>query len=273
MPFVLALLLAQVGPGGALPQAPLEIPRRKPDPAPLPPSRQVQCAALIRTAPQEALKLAEQWLAETTGSAQVDPAECKALALANLERWAEAEAAFLAARDAVPAHERARRAQFAAAAAIAAEAQGGRDRALALYKAAQEEAAAGGDSTLAGQIARDSAASLFAAGRTDEAMAALAKAREALPDDPATWLISARAARRLGKLAEAQTQIERAAGLDPRDPAIGLEAGVIAVLAGRDEAARKSWQSVIAAAPDSAEAKVAKGYLDQLGPPAASPPR
>ena len=45
----------------------------------------------------------------------------------------------------------------------------------------------------------------------------------------------------------------------PRDPQVGLEAGVIAVLSGRDDAARKSWQSVIAAAPDSDEAKTAHG--------------
>ncbi len=60
--------------------------------------------------------------------------------------------------------------------------------------------------------------------------------------------------------------IEKAAALAPQDPEIGLEAGVIAVLGGRDEAARRSWRSVLAAAPDSDQAKVAKGYLDQLGP-------
>jgi TolA-binding protein len=65
--------------------------------------------------------------------------------------------------------------------------------------------------------------------------------------------------------------IERAAQLFPVDPEIGLEAGVIAVLSGRDEAARKSWLSVIKAAPNSPSAKTAQGYLDQLGPEAASP--
>jgi hypothetical protein len=45
---------------------------------------------------------------------------------------------------------------------------------------------------------------------------------------------------------------------------VALEAGLIAVLAGRDEAARKSWQSVIAIAPTSAEAQTARDYLAQL---------
>jgi predicted TPR repeat methyltransferase len=69
----------------------------------------------------------------------------------------------------------------------------------------------------------------------------------------------------MNKLPEAQAQIEKAAALLPVDPEIGLEAGVIAVLAGRNEAARKSWQSVLTTAPDSEAAATAKGYLAQLG--------
>ena len=41
------------------------------------------------------------------------------------------------------------------------------------------------------------------------------------------------------------------------DAQIGLEAGVIAVLSGRDDAARRSWQSVLTAAPGSDAAKTA----------------
>jgi Flp pilus assembly protein TadD len=69
----------------------------------------------------------------------------------------------------------------------------------------------------------------------------------------------------MSDLEAAQTQIETAAGLDPRDPAIGLEAGVIAALAGHDEAARKSWDAVVALAPDSPEAKSARAYLAEIG--------
>ena len=76
----------------------------------------------------------------------------------------------------------------------------------------------------------------------------------------------------MGKLAEAQAQIERAYDLRPIDPAVGLEAGVIAVLSGRDGSARKSWQSVIDAAPQSAEAAAARGYIAQLGAGAGAEP-
>ena len=45
---------------------------------------------------------------------------------------------------------------------------------------------------------------------------------------------------------------------------MGLEAGVIAALAGNDEAARKSWNSVLGLAPDAPEAAIARTYLGQL---------
>jgi hypothetical protein len=57
--------------------------------------------------------------------------------------------------------------------------------------------------------------------------------------------------------------------LAPTDPAIGLEAGVIAALGGRDDAARQSWQSVVRLAPDTPEAETARTYLAQLDPPPA----
>jgi hypothetical protein len=52
--------------------------------------------------------------------------------------------------------------------------------------------------------------------------------------------------------------------LAPNDPEVGLEAGVIAVLDGRDEAARANWESVIALDPESPFAETARGYLAQL---------
>jgi Flp pilus assembly protein TadD len=85
-----------------------------------------------------------------------------------------------------------------------------------------------------------------------------------VPDDAQAWLLSATLSRRTGDLGTAQAQIERAAALEPRDPAIGLEAGVIAALGGRDDTARKSFESVVAAAPDSPQGTAAKQYLAQL---------
>ncbi|MCB2084241.1 MAG: hypothetical protein KDD90_09345, partial [Sphingomonadaceae bacterium] len=50
------------------------------------------------------------------------------------------------------------------------------------------------------------------------------------------------------------------------DPEVGLEAGVIAALAGRYDAARASFRSVVAQPHAGAAAKTAQDYLDQLGP-------
>jgi tetratricopeptide (TPR) repeat protein len=130
----------------------------------------------------------------------------------------------------------------------------------------------------------DRARALVALGREDAALGALEAATTLAPERAEAWLLKATLLRRLGQLPLAQTAIERAAPLAPGaagiGPEIGLEAGVIAVLAGRDEAARQSWQSVIDLAPESPAAATAKDYLAQLGdaaetapvPPAAQEP-
>ena len=278
MPLSLLLpLLAQVGPGAALPQAPLpDRPRRTasaPAAAPAPvKGRLQQCLDLAMVRPSEAIGLAESWLAEAKVMRdRAGAKQCKALAMTRIDGWNEAAALFLSAREDTPGHELAERARLGALAGnalIAAEDNAG---AFAALDAARADALKAGDAKLQGSIQVDRARALVALGRNDEAATALAEARTAAPDNPQAWLLSATLSRRMGKLAEAQAQIERAAELLPVEPEIGLEAGVIAVLSGRDEAARKSWQSVIRTAPDSAEAKTAQGYLDQLGPPVAQP--
>lgn len=261
-------LFAQIGPAGAMQHAPLEIPRAKKAAVAPVQGRLARCIALARSAPLEAIKETDAWLAEAKGSARADPGECKGLALTVLGRWQEAAAAFAAAHDDTALSELAQRAARGAMAGNAALAAGEAEAALAAFDTAHGEARRAKDLTLAGGIALDRTRALVALKRTEEAAAALAEARAVLPESPATWLLSATFSRREGKLADAQSQIERAARLDPRDPAIGLEAGVIAVLGGRDHAARLSWQAVIALAPDSGEAASAQAYLDQLGPAA-----
>lgn len=280
MPLPLALFLplaAQVGPGTALPQAPIEIHHRRPDAAPAstsapvriaaPPSRMESCLALARSDPASALDLAETWRKEAQGAARAEPGHCLGVALSELGRWDEAEAAFVQARDDTPEDDRQNRATRGAMAGNAALAAGSPGRALAALDTAHTDALAARQTQLTGEISIDRARALVALGKPDEAVGALAEARANAPRNPQAWLLSATLARRQGKLAEAQAEIEMAAQLLPVDPEIGLEAGVIAVLSGHDDAARKSWQSVISAAPGSTFAKTAQSYLDQLGPP------
>lgn len=281
MPLSLLLpVLAQVGIGGVLPSAPLQIPTRKDQPAvtqpapPAQPSMLQQCLQLAMERPSDGIEVADAWLAKAkTQTDRAGAKQCKALAFTRIEGWGEAATLFLGARDELPAADRAERARLGSLGGNAWIVAGDVGQALAALDVAHADAASSGAGKLDGLIQIDRARALVALDRTDEAAAALAEARRLVPDNAQVWLLSATLSRRTGKLAEAQVQIERAADLLPIDPEIGLEAGVIAVLSGRDAAAQKSWLSVIKAAPSSAAAKTAQGYLDQLGPPAAQPGR
>jgi tetratricopeptide (TPR) repeat protein len=92
----------------------------------------------------------------------------------------------------------------------------------------------------------------------------LVAARSLDAQNALAWLLSATLARRLGKLGEAQGFIETAAALARDYPEVGLEAGVIAMLQGRGNAAEASWRSVVEVAPDSEAAATARSYLAQL---------
>jgi tetratricopeptide (TPR) repeat protein len=277
---ILAPLLAQVGPtvspgaGRALPQAPLEIPRRASRPFDAVTSwRLGECMTEARADPAAGLKTAQGWQAAASGAARAEAALCLATSLSLLDRTSEAEAAYLAARDLTPPGDLRQRALLAAMAGEEALKAGAFERAEAAFGNAHAEAKGAAMVALAGEIAAHRSRALVGLGQLDAAAALLAEARRDRADYPLAWLLSATLARRQGKLAEAQMQIETAARLDPADPAIGVEAGVIAMLGGRETAARRSWQSAITAAPGSAAAKAAQSYLDQLGPEAAPPGR
>ncbi len=267
-----SLLLGQAVSGGAAPPiqtTPLPIPRapRAAVAAPTPePTRLQLCLQAVAEDPPSAIAAAEEWLKVSKGAATAEPNECLGEAYTSLNRPVEAEIAYLAARDAVPASDYSRRASYGALAAIAMIDQGDAARADATFAQAVADAQATGDAKFAANLVIGRARAQVALGQLEAAAVSLAQGRRDSPDNAAGWLLSATLARRQERLGEAQQFIQRAAELAPREPAIGLEAGVIAVLSGRDEAARRSWKSVIAVAPGTDWAATAQGYLDQLGP-------
>lgn len=278
------LLLAQSAAPTMTPQmptAPLPIPRKQgrgtpapPSVAPAPraaPSRLDDCLGLAQSSPAAALDTAAAWAQTTKGAPAADPALCRGMALSGLGRWDEAEQSFAAARDLAQLSRL--RARYGALAGNAALAAGSPARADAAFAAGYAEARTAIEPLLAADIAIDRSRALIALKRESEAAAALDEGRRISPANANGWLLSATLARRQGQLTQAQQWIERAAALAADDPAIGLEAGAIAVLGGHDDAARKSWQSVVALAPGSPEAKSAQAYLDQLAKAAPSPPR
>lgn len=225
-----------------------------------------QCLDVLAEDPARAHAMAQIRRSETTGTDRVLANHCLGTAAGALELWEDARTAFVAARDETPEAETRTRARFAALAGAAALAGGDTEGALGLLTLAQSDARAAGAAPLEAIAATDRARALVALDRSEEALVALENATTLAPDRAEGWLLKATLLRRLDRLAEAQPVIERAAGLAPANPEIGLEAGVIAVLAGRDEAARASWQSVVDLAPGTPAADTAKAYLAQLGP-------
>lgn len=267
---ILLALLFQVGPFTGVQERPVspvpaELRERRPresvSPTPSPSGKLRDCLNAAQASPAAALVNGQTWLTAASGAERALAQRCIGAASIALGLWNDGEAAFLAARD-TPGIAAQDRALFGAMAGNAALAAGASERALGLLDLARAEAE--GSNPLVAGIERDRARALVALKREGEAASALETARRADPQHPEGFLLSATLARRQGDLAAAQGFIETASTLDPADPGIGLEAGVIAVLGGRDDAARKSWQSVIATVPESAEAETARGYLAQL---------
>ncbi|MCL4673118.1 MAG: tetratricopeptide repeat protein [Sphingomonadaceae bacterium] len=264
-------LLLQVGPNPALsppPAVPEELVeqrriRRERQPAPLAivGTDPVQaCAARAEADPTGAADTARSALARSSGMDRATAGHCLALALSAQELWPEAASALAGARAALPDGNGEYAARLSLAEAASWLAVGDAEAALQVLDTAGVEQG----SPLASMIAVDRSRALVALGRLDEAAAALAQARLANPDNDEAWLLSATLSRRMGQLDLAQQQIERAAILRPAGPEIALEAGVIAVLAGRDEAALRSWQSVLESAPGTPAALTAADYIAQL---------
>jgi tetratricopeptide (TPR) repeat protein len=282
MSALLLAMLMQIGPDPHVyPQTPLPgitqqrkdaAPHVSPPPSsPTPADPMVKCLALGRDDAEAGEAYAREWLARAKSPAdRAAPDQCLGLILSDTGDFAGAQAAFADAVAATPAAQGATTVPVMAMAGNAALAAGDAagalawfDRALAVKDYADAPARAA--------ILTDRARALVALGRNADAANTLADARKAAPNDAAVFLLSATLARRGHDLAAAQGFIETAGTLDQHDPAIGLEAGVIAVLSGHEGAARKSWNSVIAVAPATAEAETARGYLAQLGPDPAAP--
>ncbi|GAC1421652.1 MAG: hypothetical protein NVSMB69_20810 [Novosphingobium sp.] len=234
-------------------------------PAPVARDRLGICLSAVKDDPATGLASARAWAASATPGAETGRAnQCLGTAEARAGHYAEALPAFARAIAALPVGEEGRHAALYALAAQSALASGDATRALGwLQVALLPSSVLDADAKAEAQC--DRARALVTLGRPEEARTALAEAHRLAPESAESWLLSATLARRDKNLALAQHDIELAAQYARLDPAVGLEAGVIAVLAGHDEAARKSWQSVLTAAPDSPEAVTAKGYLAQLG--------
>ena len=214
-------LIAQVGPftapgtrGTPFPER-VERPARARyvDAAPVPPppvraGKAQACLDAVEEDAEEAVDTADDWLVNAKPDEKPEANLCLGMAHSRLEDWGSAETALLAGRDAAGS-DRLMRARLGAMAGNAALAGGRPDRALEALDPAHDEAKGLADQPLIATIALDRARALVALKRESEAEAPLADAREATPNNPEAWLLSATLARREGKLADAQKRIER----------------------------------------------------------------
>lgn len=207
---------------------------------------------------------AGSWLSKASGTERAEALHCRGYAEAVLGQWRAAAASFADARAMLPENDARYRARLGAMAGNALISDGELLPALTTLDTAQKDAAAAEFPALGGEIALDRARVLVALGDTDQASQALADARRLIPLSARAWLLSATLARRVEQLEDAQSYITQARTLDPTNPEILLEAGVVAVLTGDDDAARGFWEAVLAAPGNGAQAAIARDYLGQL---------
>ncbi|MEP0392451.1 MAG: hypothetical protein ABJ205_08500 [Erythrobacter sp.] len=253
-----------LGAGGDLRNRPERVPQEKSieqDPSAL---WLAECLAMLPDQAARAHTLAQVRRNESEGHNRILANHCLGLAATQLGLWEDAISAFLAARDEVPAEEMRAKARFGAMAGNAALAARDLARSATIFAAAKVDAKASASAPMQAVVARDLSHVLVALDRSDEALAELEFASVLLPEEADTWFLKATLLRRLERLAEAQSAIEQASALAPTAAPIGLEAGLIAILSGREDAARTSWQSVIDLAPSSPEALTAQDYLAQI---------
>jgi tetratricopeptide (TPR) repeat protein len=218
------------------------------------------CATLAETDPVRALDEASTWRISGGG---LLARQCEGLAYVTQKRWIPAAAAFEAAAKEADLKSDGRAATLWVQAGNAALAGNDAKKALPYFDGALARGALQGDQL--GEAHLDRARARAALGDMKGARADLDLATKHVPADPLGWLLSATLARKMNDLPRAQRDIEEAAKRSPDDASVALEAGNIAILSGRDDAARTAWQAAVKLAPESASGKAASEALGRLG--------
>ncbi len=223
------------------------------------PTRFEACALLADSDPARAIDEASTWRIAGGG---VLARQCEGLAYVTQKRWAPAAAAFEAAAREADVNADGRAAFLWVQAGNAALAGNEPAKAAAYFDGALARGQLTGEAL--GEVHLDRARARAAQGDLKGARADLDLVAKHVPADPLGWLLSATLARKMNDLPRAQTDIEQAATRSPDDASVALEAGNIAVLSGRDDAARTAWEAAIKLAPDSPSAKAATESLARL---------
>lgn len=238
-----------------------------PAPASADPKAFEDCTALVKSAPEQAIDLANQWRAKGGG---LPARQCLGLAYVALERWAPAATAFEQAALEAETAKDSRRADLWVqsgnswlAANDGAKARKAFDSALATTLLTPE---------LRGEVHLDRARAGVALGDAAGARADIDKGLELVPADPFGWYLSAALAQREGRLVRARSDIAKAVELAPDDADVLLLAGNLAGLSGEVDAARSFFERAVRASPDTPAGKAAAAALAANPAPAPEPP-
>lgn len=223
------------------------------------PTRFEACATLAETDPARALAEAGTWRIAGGG---VLARQCEGLAYVTQKRWLPAATAFEAAAREADVKGDGRSAVLWVQAGNAALAGNDAAKATTYFDGALTRGQLTGNAL--GEVHLDRARARAALGDMKGARTDLDLATKHVPADPLGWLLSATLARKMNDLPRAQADIAEAAKRSPDDASVALEAGNIAVLSGRDDAARTAWEAAIALSPNSPSAKAATESLARL---------
>ena len=223
------------------------------------PTRFEACATLAETDPARALAEAGTWRIAGGG---VLARQCEGLAYVTQKRWLPAATAFEAAAREADVKGDGRSAVLWVQAGNAALAGNDAAKATTYFDGALTRGQLTGNAL--GEVHLDRARARAALGDMKGARTDLDLATKHVPADPLGWLLSATLARKMNDLPRAQADIAEAAKRSPDDASVALEAGNIAVLSGRDDAARTAWEAAIKLAPNSPSAKAATESLARL---------
>jgi tetratricopeptide (TPR) repeat protein len=254
IPFLLALAAAQAAPAQSVPVV----------------STPQACAALARSAPEQAVQAAGAWRLQGGGLSAL---HCQGLAYSASEKWAPAAGAFEQAAAEAETGKDARRPEFLVQAGNAWLAAGDAGKAKAAFDSAL--VAGIGSPELRGEVHLDRARAAVALGSLAPARTDIDLALKLVPGDPFAWVLSSALALKEEKIARARADIAQATQLAPDDPDVLLQAGNVAGVGGDVEEARTLFAKAAKAAPDTPAGRAAAAALAANAgepEPAATPP-
>lgn len=214
------------------------------------------CASLVKSAPDEAVAKANDWLVHGGG---VYARQCLGLAYVELGRWSAAATVYDQAAREAETQQSPFRSDLWVQAGNAWLAAGDGAKAREAFNAALATTLLTPE--LRGEVLLDRARAAVPMGDLASARTDIDKALELVPGDGFGWYLSAALAVKEKNLKRAQNDIARAVSLAPDDPDVLLEAGNIAGLSGETEAAEGLYARVVRIAPASKAGKAAEAAL------------